>query len=177
MDAANPIAATIAHADTPAARQIRFHCLCGDDLGLGGSASPFWLSARGLRIRDGARGLRRISFLYGAEAGPSLVVEFGLHAPETAAAIEAAVRSMSLEAADRKWRSMMSCLGPVPSPQGAARTQRFVLTGSDIVAARRILHPAPMVDRLMMRDRLLADEAVEAQLFGRTPGPAMRRSA
>jgi hypothetical protein len=136
MDTENPIAISVAHADTPPARQ-----------------------------------------LYGADTGLSLAVEFGLQTVEVAAAVEAAARSMSLEAADRKWRSMMSCLGPVPSPQGSGAVQRVVLPGPDIVAARRALHPAPMVDRLMMRDRALAADGVEAQLFGRAPGPALRRSA
>lgn len=179
MAVANPVTTVVAHGDTPAARQLRFHCLCGDDLALAGNGAPGWLSTQGVRIRDGGHGLSRLSFVYGADGESALVIELGQHVPETAAVIEAAMAEMSLEAADRKWRSMMSCLGPVPRPASRAvsTTQRFLLSRQDVVAARRVLHPAPMVDRLMMRDRMLAAEAVEAQLFGQAADHAVRRFA
>ncbi|MEJ0042308.1 MAG: hypothetical protein WDM81_08865 [Rhizomicrobium sp.] len=76
---------------------------------------------------------------------------------------------------DRRWRPTIARLGRVP--EAAPATAEIALEGPDIVAARRIVHPSYILDRLIARQRAIVVEEIEAMLYGRTTRSAARLTA
>jgi len=155
----------IVSAVLPEARQLRLHCLCGDDLqwrDLG------WSVAAGPAQEEAARGERRLIFRCALADGSERGIEFGLLPQEQAERVLAIARELTLQAADRRWRALAERLGTVPTIHHAT-TKVLPLGTREIAAARRLVHPSHVVDRLMLRDRAEAVAEIETLLFHARP--------
>ena len=155
----------LANMTTVEAQQLRQHCLCGDELAWRGVG---WSEPLGAVIEEAGRGEQPLAFRYRFANGEDWRIEFGRFRPDVIEEILGIVRVLPLAAADRRWRTLAARLGPVPSIDGTIR-KVINLSGREIVAARRAVHPCHIIDRLMMRDRATVMAEVETLLFGCRP--------
>lgn len=151
----------LATASSAEARQLRMHCFCGDDLL---SRDGPWLRALGPSAEDSASGETRLVFRYRAGTGEEHSVEVGRMSRDALEECLEIAGALRLDAADRRWRCLAERVGPVPRVVDAV-TKTIALSGREIVAARRLVHPSHIIDKLMMRDRALAMAEVETLLF------------
>jgi len=170
---------SIVRVDTPAARQIRFHCLAGDALAVRHGDALVWLRPDGRIGQSGGSARQRLSFAYRSEldADLALSLEFGLFDPQIVEWVVRALDWMTPTAMDRRWRPIVSRLGRMPDLVEAAPVATVQLEGPGIVAARRIVHPSYILDRLIARQRVIVIDEIEAMLYGRMPRSVARLTA
>ncbi|MEI9988683.1 MAG: hypothetical protein WDM86_01485 [Rhizomicrobium sp.] len=166
----------IVRVDTPAARQIRFHCLAGDELAVRQGEMLVWLRPAGRIGQSGVR--QRLAFAYRSDLDDcALSLEFGLFDPLTVEYVARASDRIAMAAMDRRWRPTIARLGRIPGEAARVATAEVRLEGPDIVAARRIVHPSYILDRLIARQRAIAVEEIEVMLYGRMTRNAVRLTA
>jgi hypothetical protein len=162
----------LASAPTPEARNLRMHCLCGDDLAWRGD---IWFAASGVVTEASGDGVR-LTFRYRSADGQERTIEFGRYDPHTVQETLEIARDLPPDAADRRWRALAERAGPVP-PMAGCTTKTVALSGGEILAARRLVHPSYIIDKLMMRDRAMAVAEVETLLFHARPSLETLRCA
>jgi hypothetical protein len=155
---------------TPPDRAVRFHCLSGDVLAVRAGGALRWLAPGGLLDSAERAGRRRLSFAYrdGEAPDESVVLDLGTFRSDLVDRVAQSARRLSVTAVDRRWRPTIACVGALPRPSGGETAEHIVmpLDGPVVAAARRIVHPSYIVDRLMMRQRAIASADMETMLFG-----------
>jgi hypothetical protein len=146
------------------AQQLRFHCFCGDELCWRDNS---WSMPLGPLVDETRHHTHRLAFRYRRDDG-EWMVEIGRYPAETVDEVLEIMRLLPLSVGDRRWRALVSRLGPVPALEEVHK-KIITLSGREIIAARRDVHPSHIVDRLMMRDRATAMTEIEMLLFGCRP--------
>ncbi len=150
----------------PAERDLRFHCLSGDELAVAFRAGLHWLKPAGFFGEPTRAGRRRLAFAYAGETSEhDLIVDIGRFRSEVVERIVQSARRLTPAAVDRMWRPTMTRIGQLPRPHRSADHLVVPLSGSKVAAARRIVHPSYILDRLMMRQRAVAFADMESLLF------------
>jgi hypothetical protein len=167
---------SILRLDVPSMRAIRGPVLAGDDLAVRQGGELSWLAPDGIEIVPAGGDRRRIVFRYRGDDGAVLTLPLGTFTTDAIATVLAIRERLSLAQTDRAWRPTLSRVGHIPEPDGRALTTVVPLAGPFIAAARRPVHPSYLMDRLMMRQRDLAADEIDA-LLATEPAQPARRSA
>lgn len=142
------------------ARALRFHGLCGDELGVSREGGINWYA----RLSQSATH-DRLVFTYRASAYPIETLILHLCVPDqtTLSVILDLTNRLKFQTAEAKWRPMASRFGHHPSPNEIA-TQIAEFSFRNFVGARRPVHPSQVVDRLIMQERNVTMKEIDALL-------------
>jgi hypothetical protein len=127
-----------------------------------------WFDPNVIRAQD-RPGMTLILLRYQSREGDSSIeICLGRHPKKVAAALAELRLANSPSAVERRWRQFTARFGAFPraacrQPTESEETAPF--RGTD-VRVRRPVHPSALIDRLMLRDRLVAGEALERLLTG-----------
>jgi hypothetical protein len=153
---------------------MRLHAVLGDRLWMAAPGGPVaWFSPDGIRTQD-RPGMALILLRYqSCDADGSIEMCLGRHPRKIAAALVELRLANTPLAAERRWRQFTARFGAFPRAAGRPPTESeetAPFRGID-VRVRRPVHPSALIDRLLLRDRLIAGEALERLLTG---GPLRR---
>jgi hypothetical protein len=166
---AESVTLNVLRADTPRAARLRFHCLSGDDLALASGMIPTWFFQVGPLLTAGDRP-HRLMFIYSSnlDARRTFAIDVGTTTSDVVARILQLASGLTVAAADHKWRSFVSQIGHLPEPVSGEECSKKIMriSFSDVSAARRTVHPAYIIDHLMMRARMSAATQFEELLYG-----------
>jgi hypothetical protein len=160
--------ATVIWLDRPEDRRMRLHAVLGDWLWMAAPNGAFaWFTADGIRTQD-KPGMALIRLRYqSCDADGSIEICLGRHPKQVAAALVDLRLANTPSAAERRWRQFTARFGAFPRAADrhptAEETAPFRGTA---VRVRRPVHPSAVIDRLMLRDRLIAGDALERLLTG-----------
>ena len=137
-------------------RALFTHVAFGDDLGIAGADGRVrWYKAAPIGTRRDAHTL-----MLRYESDDEV---FGLCVPasvQISAAVERARKSARPGAAGRKWGPLLGKFSYLVD-EAEPRFRPTPLTGKLFTHARRAAHPDPLIDRFLLRDRMLAEREFE----------------